>query len=161
MKCAFLKVNESSVISPEFSTGITRGDPTSSIQYWGKGNMPPPLSPALPSWPASNTMPFSMNMQPPSAAMQRQGSVQWDPLNFTPFSGDALFPHPRPPRSDERFSQKVPMQMASQQQNVGGYGTTMLADGVLGTGAGNTSDVLLDQEMTDADIAYVLNLLKD
>ncbi|KAF3320980.1 nuclear transcription factor Y subunit B-10 [Carex littledalei] len=141
--------------------GITRGDPTSSIQYWGNATMPPPPSPALSSWPASNTMPFLMNIQPPSTPMQQQGPVLWGPLNFTPFSGDALFPQPIPPRSDERFSQQVPMQMASWQQNVGGYGTNMPADGILGTGAVNTSDSPLDQEMTDADIAYVLDLLKD
>ncbi|KAF3320973.1 CCAAT-binding protein subunit HAP3 [Carex littledalei] len=191
--------------------GITRGDPTSSLQYWGNATMPQLPFPSLPSWPASyaqpvpmqqtqqertmwrasnpqivvnpDTMPYSLSMQPTSAPMQQQGPVQEDPLNFTPFSGDALFPQSILPRSDESISQHVPMQMMNpqllteghvpnlygyqqagaenQQQNVGVYDTTMPADGILGTRAGDTSDSPLDQEMTDADIAYVLDLLKD
>ncbi|XP_078156516.1 uncharacterized protein LOC144552382 isoform X2 [Carex rostrata] len=195
--------------------GISRGDPTSSLQYWGNATMLPHPSLALPSWPVPmqqtqlertmwgalnpqisvnpDTMPCSMNMQPPFAPMQQQGPLPWD----------QLFHQPIPPRSDERFSQQVPMQMmnpqlhtegctsnqqaraasflnappftqpmnqpaflgytqmASRQQNVGGYSTNMPADGILGTGAGNAYYSPLDQEMTDADIAYVLDLLKD
>ncbi|XP_078156966.1 uncharacterized protein LOC144552837 isoform X2 [Carex rostrata] len=191
--------------------GITRGDPTSSLHYWGNATIPLPPSPALPSWPTSyaqpvpsqqtqqertmwrasnpqiavnpDTMPYSLNMQPTSAPMQQQGPVQGDSLNFTPFSGDALFPPSIPPLSDESISQHVPMQMmnpqmhteghvpnlygdqqagaANQQQNVGEYDTIMPADRILCTRAGDISDSPLDQEMTDAEIAYVLDLLKD
>lgn len=51
-------------------------------------------------------------------------------------------------------------QTATQQQKVGGQGTTMAADEIRGSEAGSTSDAPFDEVMSDTDLAYAIELLK-
>jgi hypothetical protein len=125
-------------------------------------------------------------VQPSTALMQQKGSMLGEPLNVTSLLGNALSSQLMS-HSDAVFARQVlkqadaptafnaspftqPMnqqdfsgspQMASQQHNIGGNDTTMAADRIPGTEAGNTSGEPFDDVMSDADLAYAIELLKE